>query len=458
MGATIRGRDWAATPLGAPSSWPEALRSALSLCLNSSFPTAIYWGPELRLLYNDAWSPIPAERHPWALGRPGCEVWPEIWDVVGPQFEAVIRTGQGFSTYDQLLMMMRAGKQQKSWWNYSFTPIRGEDGSVLGILNQGNEVTDRVVGDRRRQLLLALSDRLRGLADPRAIIEASQAALGEFLGANRVGYGEVDASERFFTTEGNWTDGSVPPRHGTHDLAAFGSEVWGALRAGEPLVVENVATDPRTSAPESVAAFDAIDTRSVMTASLVKDGRMRAALYVHSHEPRLWSETDIQMIGEVGERTWAAVERARAEQAVKASEAQLRMLNETLAEQVAARTADRDRMWRLTTDVMLVARYDGIVTAANPAWQRLLGWTEVDLVGTSFMALVHPEDVPATEAEVARLASGATTFRFENRYRSRDGGYHWLSWTAVPDEGLLHAVGRDITAEKQAMKDLEKAR
>ena len=84
MGARIRAHDWATTPLGQPGAWPLPLRSALDLCLGAAFPTAIYWGPDLHLFYNDAWIPVAAERHPWALGRPAREVWSDIWEVVGP--------------------------------------------------------------------------------------------------------------------------------------------------------------------------------------------------------------------------------------------------------------------------------------------------------------------------------------------------------------------------------------
>ncbi|WP_370269195.1 sensor histidine kinase [Nioella sp.] len=144
MGQLIRDKDWTSNPLGPPETWPQSLRSALSICLNSSFPTAVYWGPELRLLYNDAWSPIPAERHPWALGRPAAEVWDDIWEVVGPQFAKVLETGEGFSAYDQMLPMERAGSVQETYWNYSFTAIRGEDNRIAGIFNQGNETTQVV--------------------------------------------------------------------------------------------------------------------------------------------------------------------------------------------------------------------------------------------------------------------------------------------------------------------------
>ncbi|TDV58034.1 phospho-acceptor domain-containing protein [Pseudomonas graminis] len=155
MGQLIREFDWASTSLGDPAGWPQSLRSAISICLHSSFPTAIYWGEDFCLLYNDAWAPIPADRHPAVLGRPAQEVWSAIWDVVGPQFEAAYKSAEAFSTFDQLLMMERAGKVKESWWNYSLTPIRGENGRIAGILNQGHEVTGRVLAERRRTEELA---------------------------------------------------------------------------------------------------------------------------------------------------------------------------------------------------------------------------------------------------------------------------------------------------------------
>ncbi|HEY0324971.1 MAG TPA: PAS domain-containing protein [Allosphingosinicella sp.] len=330
MGALIRAHDWASTPFGSPETWPQSLRSALSICLNSSFPTAIYWGPELRLLYNDAWAPIPAERHPWALGRPGREVWAEIWDVVGPQFEQVLATGNGFSTYDQMLRMMRGGRLRDTWWNYSFTPIHGEKGQVVGIFNQGNETTDSVLSRRRDRFLLELSDRLRVFSEPQDIIEHAEEELGTFLGASRVGYGEVDAQARYFTTLRNWTDGTVPSREGTHDLEGFGPEIVRALREGEPLLIGDVREDPRTNSPEALAAFEAIDIRAAITSSLVVQGRMRAALYVHAKSPRDWTGADAKLVTDVAERTWATVERARAEASLRESEAQLRAIGDNL--------------------------------------------------------------------------------------------------------------------------------
>lgn len=140
--------------------------------------------------------------------------------------------------------------------------------------------------------------------------------------------------------------------------------------------------------------------------------------------------------------------RRKAEQA-------LQEMNETLERRVAERTADRDRMWRLSTDIMLVADFNAKITAVNPAWQSVFSWEEGDLVGRSFMDLIHPDDKAATLAEVAKLGQGVTTFSFENRYQTRSGDYRTISWTAVPDEAFIHAVGRDVSDERKAASALK---
>lgn len=141
----------------------------------------------------------------------------------------------------------------------------------------------------------------------------------------------------------------------------------------------------------------------------------------------------------------------------KRTEQVLQKLTESLEFEVQERTAERDRMWRLSTDLMLVAGFDGSIKAVNPAWTGLLQWNDSTLIGRNFMTLVHPEDAEATLAEMASLERGATTFRFTNRYQAADGEYRWISWTAVPSDNLIHAVGRDITSERRAAAELEHA-
>jgi PAS domain S-box-containing protein len=128
-----------------------------------------------------------------------------------------------------------------------------------------------------------------------------------------------------------------------------------------------------------------------------------------------------------------------------------------LQQRVAERTAERDRIWRLSPDLMLVARFDGTITALNPAWTTVLGWPRETLIGSSFLHLVHPDDRLATRRELRALAAGQSGKTHENRYRHQDGSYRRLSWTAVPDNQLIHAIGRDVTAERAAEQELAQA-
>lgn len=153
MGALMRSYDWTKTPFGSLEQWPQSLRSALSICLNSRFPIAIYWGPDCLLLYNDAWRPIVGNKHPWSLGCPGREVWPEIWNEIGPEFATVFTTGEGIFHSDELLAMHRFGYTEECFFDYTFNPIQGEGGVVDGILNVVSETTYRVLNDRRAQFL-----------------------------------------------------------------------------------------------------------------------------------------------------------------------------------------------------------------------------------------------------------------------------------------------------------------
>ncbi len=118
---------------------------------------------------------------------------------------------------------------------------------------------------------------------------------------------------------------------------------------------------------------------------------------------------------------------------------------------------DRDRIWSLSQEIMLVCDFGGTITAVNPSATRLLGWAEHELVGQTLASFLHPDDLARTAAEVDRLARGETTISFENRYRARDGSHRLFDWTAVPDAGRIHAVGRDVTRERMAEESLRQS-
>jgi PAS domain S-box-containing protein len=155
----MRSHNWSQTPLGAVETWPQSLRSTLSICLNSRFPIAIYWGPDYVLLYNDAWRPIVGNKHPWSLGCPGREVWPEIWDDIGPELASVLETGKGTFHNDELLSMHRFGYVEECFFEYTFNPIQGEEGTVEGVFNIVTETTYRVLNERRARLLREIASK-----------------------------------------------------------------------------------------------------------------------------------------------------------------------------------------------------------------------------------------------------------------------------------------------------------
>ncbi len=136
----------------------------------------------------------------------------------------------------------------------------------------------------------------------------------------------------------------------------------------------------------------------------------------------------------------------------------LRALNATLEQRVADRTAERDEVWRNSQDLMVVVRFDLTIVAANPAWTRVLGWSEAELVGTLVTDWLHPDDIAASLQEAASLAAGRATQRFENRYRHKAGGWVWISWAGSPDGARIYATGRDVTEDKARQGELEMAR
>ena len=133
----------------------------------------------------------------------------------------------------------------------------------------------------------------------------------------------------------------------------------------------------------------------------------------------------------------------------------LAALNAQLEKQVDERTRDVARIWRLSTELMLLGDFSGRVLSVNPAWERLLGWSGADMAGIHFMQLIHPDDLAHSEGEMAQLSHGLTIRRLEIRMRRRDASYCPVCWTAVPEDALLHWVGRDMTAEHESAEALQ---
>jgi signal transduction histidine kinase len=161
MGRLMRSIDWSRTAVGPVESWPQSLRTALSILLDTGFPMYIAWGPEFTQFYNDGYRPIlGSTKHPAAMGISTRETFAEIWDIIGPMFQGVME-GRSTTVVDFMLPLDRYGFREECYFIFSYSPIREESGSVGGVLVTVTETTQRVIGERRLKITQALAAETR---------------------------------------------------------------------------------------------------------------------------------------------------------------------------------------------------------------------------------------------------------------------------------------------------------
>lgn len=167
-GDLMRAQDWASSPLGPPETWPQSLRTIVSLMLTSKFPMFVAWGPDLIFLYNDAYAPILGKKHPWAQGRRFRDIWFEIWHDIGPLTDRAL-AGEASFHENMPLTMLRKGYEEETYFTFSYSPVRDESGSIAGMFCACTETTELVLADRRQaQAATALREseaRFRHMAD-----------------------------------------------------------------------------------------------------------------------------------------------------------------------------------------------------------------------------------------------------------------------------------------------------
>ena len=176
MGALIRAMDWSQTRLGPPREWPQSLRTSVSLCLSSTFPILVAWGPEHIQIYNDAYRPICGNLHPRSMGAPFKEVWASALPVVGDAFDRAYK-GEGTYIRDQRMFLDRYGYLEEAFMTFSFSPIRDESGEVGGIFHPISEATASVLSARRTQ---CLRDLTAAIADARTLGEVARDLEAQF--------------------------------------------------------------------------------------------------------------------------------------------------------------------------------------------------------------------------------------------------------------------------------------
>jgi PAS domain S-box-containing protein len=251
------------------------------------------------------------------------------------------------------------------------------------------------VKEARESLLLRLMQGQRERGDPDAMMGAAAEALRQQLDVNRVGFFEMIDDETLGFTVCD-TDGTLAPLSGTFPAVGIGTRYLAEVRAGRTLGIADARHDPLTVD----SAFAEIGTRSLIGAPIVRGGRWQAGLYVNHATVREWTADEIALVREVADQTWDAVERARAELALRESESRFRAV------------------WEATSDAISLSGPDGIVLVANPAYLALYGYEEAEIVGHNF-AVIFPKDLREFAAEQYQLVFTNAEANFPQAYQTR---------------------------------------
>jgi PAS domain S-box-containing protein len=436
MGERIRAFDWAATPLGPLDQWPQSLRSALNICLNSSFPMSIYWGSELRVLYNDAWTFVAGARHPNLLGQPASEVWSDSWHVIEPQFRSVLKTGQGFSTRDEYVPMRRFGRIEQTYWDYSFTPIPDEAGAVAGILTQGQDTTGRVLAQQRMALLGELNDRLRALSSPGEIVATALELVDPCFDVDRLGYGEVDSAAGLTQIETCRVKEGVKDLAGIHPVGTLGQDLHAALRAGNAFKVEDSLTDLRIADLSTAGNYAELNVRAGLVVPVMHEGNYVAVMFAQNRSPRSWTSHHVALLRTVAYRIWQEVTRARAETALRASEERHRLIFEQ------------------ANDIIFTTDLNQVITSCNPATAAIFGSVPEAMVGRSVREFLTPEGYEQTLRMLQHKLDHGGTTRHDVELMAGPGGLRrWEinSALAIDSDGRpigLNVIARDVTEQR----------
>jgi PAS domain S-box-containing protein len=394
------------------------------------------------------------------IGRSVREAFPEL---VGQGFlerlDRVYATGERYVAVHVPVRLGQVGagsgaETVQRFLDFIYEPMMNEEGRITGIFVEGHDVTEVHLAqealhsrERRQALMLKLNDRFRNLEDEGDLSYTVGEFLGNALGVDRAGYGTVDPIAKTVTIVRDWNAPGVHSLAGTLRFLEYGSYIEDLVR-GETVMFADARNDPRTAA--TADALTAITARAAVNMPITEHGVLVAILYLNHGCVRQWLDEDLLLMRDVAERARTVIERRRAEQ-------ELRALAESLEQQVAMRTAERDRVWRNSRDLLVVIGADGIFRAISPAWKTVLGHTPADVVGHSFRDFIWPEDLELTREALDRAAAVSDLTNFENRYRHIDGMPRWISWHTSAEGDLIFAYGRDITAEKKARDELARA-
>ena len=442
--------DWASTPIGLLEAWPSSLRNTVSLMLASPVPLVLLWGEHGVMIYNDAYSVFAGGRDSRLLGSNVREGWPEVADF-NDNVMRVGLSGATLSYRDLPLTLHRDGHPEQVWLNLDYSPVAGDDGSPGGVIAVVVEVTEahrtRVAleeSETRLRFLDALGRAVAECRDAGEILAITTRMTAEHLAVSICAYADMDEDEDGFTIRGNWHAPGSLSILGHYRLADFGSRVSGELNAGRPLILRDTGIE--LPSPEA-AAFAALGVAATICMPLFKQGRLIALMAVHDKAPHDWSDYELSVIREVTERSWAHIQRARAEGALREREAHHRQILDS------------------AVDYGIVATdLDGRCTLWNRGAAEMLGWTETEMLGQPVDAFFTTEDRQAGRPQAKRDEALASGHAHDARWHQKRSGVRF--WGLSEMMPLRDAAGtpigfvkliRDRTAEYAAQEALRQS-
>lgn len=407
-GTIAKSVNWSSSPLGEPENWPDDLKVILGMLYGNRQPVCLFWGSDLTYFYNDGYIPIVgASKHPWAMGRPGKEVWNEIWDFLLPQINQVLLQGEATWNEDQYLPILgNDGRPRDAFFTYSYSPVYLTSGKINGVLVTCTETTARIIAEKK--------------------LRESQQSLKLALSSAKMGSWEV-----------NLTTSKVTLSDETKNIFGFSKEYKNSDLAIDDFIHPDDRDHARQVLRNAVASGKPYDD----TYRIIRpDGEVRwinskgQARYDNNNKPVL-------LVG----LTFDITEKKISEEALKASELKFKQIGEALPQLV----------W--------TSRPDGSCDYLSRQWIEYTGMSESEQLGLKWLEkVVHPEDRQKTAEHWEGAVKGLHPYDMEYRIRRFDGVYRWFKVRGTPfknNQGEItywFGTCTDIQDAKEAQLNYEK--
>jgi PAS domain S-box-containing protein len=348
------------------------------------------------------------------LGKPARKALPE---VEGQGFfeilDRVFSTGQPFvGTGVRLLLQRQADRPLEAvYCDFVYQPLRGPDGSIIGILADGVDVTERHQAEARDRFLLSLEDALRPLSDPEQIPRVAAEMLGSYVNADRCAYADVDPDGIHFNLVGDYARG-VPSMVGRYRLADFGAEFERCIAENRPCVIED--SEQSGLEPAEREAYRAARIRAMAAAPLSKAGRFVGGMALHQATPRRWGASDLELLQHVASRCYESLARARIERALRESESRFRHLADAMPQ------------------IVFTTSPDGEISYFNKQWYEYTGLPAGETAWETWRQVHSPEGLERVSQAWPEALRTGQPYELEFPLRRHDGAFRWHLARAVP--------------------------